>query len=158
MAKTSVVVRHFYDGAQAEISDANGLDCSVEPSLTKQSFADECDINNIMRRYERDGVIDHVKQYGGSYADVTEGFDYHRAMNVVAYAQEMFMSLPASIRSKFSNDPGAFLEFAQNPENLEKMVEMGLAVKRPDAPGPVKVEVVSSPVVPDVKDKDVKPV
>ena len=32
----------------------------VGPSLTKQSFKDQCDINRIMRRYSAGGQIDHL--------------------------------------------------------------------------------------------------
>jgi hypothetical protein len=46
----------------------------------------------------------------------------------------MFMSLPAKIRSRFQNDPGAFLDFVQNPENRDEMIELGLAKAQPRAP------------------------
>ena len=40
-------------------------------SMTKQSFADECDINNIMKRYIKDGVVNHLNTYQGNYGDFT---------------------------------------------------------------------------------------
>ena len=55
-------------------------------------------------------------------------------MNQVAEAFEMFQSIPARIRALFDNSPQKFLEFAQNPKNADKMVELGLAQKRPVDP------------------------
>lgn len=95
-------------------------------SRTHQSFAESADINNIMKRYEKNGVIDHFNQYQGEYGDFTAVTDFHSAMNVVTNAQQMFMSLPAKIRSKFGNDPGNFLEFATDDANVDEMREMGL--------------------------------
>ena len=119
------------------------------PSMTKQSFKDECDINNIMKRYERDGVLNHLNKYQGKYGDFTGAVEYHEAMSIVARGREMFMDLPAHIRSQFGNDPAAFLDFATNPDNNQALVDMGLAFARddakvppvPDSPAP-KTEVV----------------
>ena len=40
------------------------------PSLTKQSFKDECNINNIMSKYMKDGLIGHVNKHQGRYDDL----------------------------------------------------------------------------------------
>lgn len=97
------------------------------PSLAKQSFRDEANINNIMARYERTGIIEHQNKFNGQYGDFTSDLDYHGAMNQVIAAQNMFETLPAKVRAKFNNDPGQFLEFADNPENSDELIEMGLA-------------------------------
>ena len=101
-------------------------------SMTKQSFRDECDINVLMRRYEKTGLLDHVNTHQGDYGDFINAPDFHTAMNQILTAEHMFQSLPARIRARFANDPGAFLEFAQNPENADEMAELGLI----PAPGP----------------------
>lgn len=95
-------------------------------SMTKQSFKDECDINNILKKYEKNGVIEHRNKYQGRYDDVTGAVDYQTALGVIASAETAFMSLPAAIRTQFDNDPHKFLEFAQDSENSDLMVEMGL--------------------------------
>lgn len=95
-------------------------------SLTRQSFNAEADINTIMKRYEKSGLIDHVNEHQGSYGDFTNVQDYHSSLNQALSAKSMFMSLPASIRNKFQNDPGAFLEFANDPENEDEMRSLGL--------------------------------
>lgn len=102
-----------------------------EKSLTRQSHKKECDINFIMSKFQKTGVIQHVKEYGEHYTDVTPT-SFHDAMNTVVQAQAMFDELPSSIRSEFKNDTAEFLDFVQNPENKEKMVEMGLV--KPERP------------------------
>ena len=103
-----------------------------DESRTKQSFRDETDVNLILRKYEKTGLIDHVNRYQGDYTDLTEVQDYHTSMNQIIAAREAFQSLPSGIRNRFANDPAQFLEFAGNPENQKEMVKMGLM--RPRAP------------------------
>lgn len=102
-----------------------------EPSLTKQSFRDECDINNIMSKYQKTGIIEHLNEHNGEYGDFISYQDYHTSLNQILEAQETFNSIPSSIREKFNNNPAEFLEFAQNPENHDQMVEFGMAYPKP---------------------------
>jgi len=95
------------------------------PSRTKQSFAAECDINTIMKRYERTGVLDHVAQRAPRYEDVV-GLNFGAAMDVIVGAKNMFADLPAQIRDRFNNDPETMLEFIQNEENRAEAAKMGL--------------------------------
>jgi len=105
------------------------------PSLTQTSFQRECDINTIMARFEKTGVLEHRNNFQGQYADFTNTpGDYHEAMNAVLEADEMFGSLPARVRARFHNDAGAFLDFVGNPDNADEMVKLGLATARQVAP------------------------
>ncbi len=115
----------------------------VGKSMTKQSLADESNINKIMERYTKTGIIDHVATYGATYADMPDLADFHAAMNLVTEAQQMFDELPAEVRSDFRNDPAEFLDFVTNPLNEEAMIEMGLATPKP------VVEPEIPPVVPE---------
>lgn len=105
-------------------------------NITQQQFKDDCDINKIMARFVKTGVLEHVRQnnpegeYGFASSDT-----FRDSMEIVADANSMFESLPSAIRNEFENDPAKFLEFAENPENLPQMQEMGLANKlQPDPP------------------------
>jgi len=98
-----------------------------EPTLTKQSFKNESNINNIMARYEKTGIVEHISAKSPQYGDFSEISDYQDNLNKVLMAEELFDSLPAKIRAEFSNDPGSFLDFVTNPENNQKMVDLGLA-------------------------------
>lgn len=94
-------------------------------SRTKQSFTDECDINNILSRYVQTGQIHHINERLAQFADV-ENIDFHQAQNLVVKANEMFAEIPAGIRQKFGHDPARFLEFALNPDNAPQMAAIGL--------------------------------
>jgi len=103
----------------------------VGKSMTKQSLADESNINMIMDRYTKTGIIDHVATYGAHYSEMPTLHDFHEAMTLVTEAQQMFEELPAQTRSDFKNDPAEFLDFVTNPENEAAMIEMGLAAPHP---------------------------
>lgn len=119
-------------------------------SLTHQSMAPECDINSIMRKYERTGVLEHRNTFEGQYGDFTNVTDYHESMNQVIAADEMFQTLPAKIRRRFHNDPGAFLEYASDPDNQDDLIKMGLATRAPDP-------VLDNPEPPPLKPKKAAP-
>ena len=105
------------------------------PSRTKQSFKDETDINFIMRKFEKTGMLEHRNEHQGNYGDYTNFEDYQTSMNSILAAQEAFASVPSRIRKEFDNDPATFLRFVQNPENVDKMIEMGLATRTNLKPG-----------------------
>lgn len=111
-----------------------------EPSMTKQSFKDECDINNIVRRFELTGQIDHVNAAAaqGLYTDLPDGIDLQASLNIVAQAEAAFMALPAAARAEFNNDPVEFVEAFNNPskEQQERFVALGLATARPAPEAP----------------------
>lgn len=108
-------------------------------SLTQQNFKRECDINYILKKYQKTGLVEHVSKYKGNYEDLSQPCDYQTAMNLVISAAAAFESLPSSIRKQFDNDPGRFLAFAENPDNLEEMKNLGLA-KTPVVPAQPSAE------------------
>lgn len=92
---------------------------------TKQSFAEECDINTIMRKYNSSGEMPAINIQAPQYLDAT-GFDYQEAMQFTAGAQSLFNELPSAVRNRFNNDPAQFLDFTSKVENKSEMAEMGL--------------------------------
>ena len=117
------------------------LDCSHEPSMTQQSAKDECDINNILKRYEKTGILPDLIREDGAYGDFSEVPEYQEALNIVEKAQFQFNSLDGHLRKRFDNEPAKFLEFCQNPANLEEMYTLGLAIR----PEPKIEPVVTAP-------------
>lgn len=108
---------------------------------TKQSFKAECDINQILARYLKTGVLEHLQKHEARYGDVT-GIEYQSAMQLVAGAQTMFNELPSRIRDRFNNDPSEFLAFVSDKNNIEEARELGLASPQPpetsgDIPQPI---------------------
>lgn len=106
-------------------------------SRTKQAHKDETDINQIMAKYIKTGVLEHANKYDGQYGFATS-HDLHSALNLIQTAQEMFDELPSSVRSKMDNDPAKFLEFVQDPENAGELYELGLSLTAPENPTPQK--------------------
>lgn len=103
-----------------------GLDCSDDPGRTDQSQAAECDVNVIVDRFMKTGVLPGV-DIKRVYGDFSEPLEYHDAMNVVAHAQLQFDSLNAKVRKRFGNDPTEFLSFVMDPTNAAEMIKLGLA-------------------------------
>lgn len=96
-----------------------------------QSSKEECDINNIMKKFERTGQLPDMIKTNPKYGDFSEPLSYQEAQNIVIHANEQFAALSAKVRERFSNNPQKFLEFCHDPENAQEMVKLGLAVKRP---------------------------
>lgn len=117
-----------------------------QPTLTQQHSKDEVDINLIMARYIKTGVIDHVAKYSGQYLD-NQAIDYHESQNTLIAADAMFLELPSSVRAQFKNDPAEFLTFVSNEENHSKLAEMGLTKTPP----------ITAPAEPPPTDPPVKP-
>jgi len=116
---------------------------------TKQSFAEESNINLIMAKYEKTGMLDHLNTHRGDYANFIGAEDYHTSMNLIREAGEAFMTIPAGVRARFDNDPARFLAFVQNEKNLDEMIEMGLARKGgPEAPGGPEPKTPEDPPLP----------
>lgn len=97
-----------------------------EPSRTKQAFKDECDVNLILKKYQKTQLINHVNRTQGIYGDFSNVSDFHTATNAVMDAQLAFMDLPASIRKRFQNDPSQFIDFVSNDQNYGEAAELGL--------------------------------
>jgi len=110
------------------------IDGVPEKSLTVQSEVEECDINVIVDRYTKSGLLPVMNQ-SPVYGDVTDAASYQEAMNIVIEAEKAFNSLPAKYRKEFENNPAQFLDFMNNPENEEKMREWGL-LPQIEAPEP----------------------
>ncbi|AXQ66145.1 MAG: internal scaffolding protein [Microviridae sp.] len=105
-------------------------------SLTQQHFQEECDIINIIKRHDRNGIIEHVHRGQARYGDFSEVQDYREALDLVRNAQEEFMTIPSDIRKQFDNNPGKFYEFVSNPENKNELEKMGFIQETPKAVAP----------------------
>jgi len=132
-----------------EILDVKTGELVKEPSMTKQAFVAECDINNIIREFGVTGVARHINENRdkGLYADLPEPLDFQQSLNIVLQAQSSFDSLPAQVRARFGNNPEQFLGFLSDPANQEEAIKLGLAtdnrpVPQPEPP-PQKVEIVN---------------
>jgi len=109
----------------------------------KQSFKNDCDINVILARYMKTGVLPDTKARA-EFMDVPQ-ITYLEAMNIIQLGDKAFFELPSEQRDFFQNNPANFLAFTQEESNLEEMRKMGLA--RPQT-SEVKVTASEPPVGP----------
>lgn len=120
----------------------------TEPSRTKQSELEDCDINNIMARYATTGVITHLQKGEPLYGDFSEVEDYQTSLAKVMSAEERFASLPSELRKKFDYNPQNMIDFILDEKNREECIKYGF-IERPvdtnDNPVP-------TPIVPAVQD------
>lgn len=101
----------------------------TEPSLTKQEFKEETDINYIIKRATITGELPS-SQKTPVYGDFTNGpQDYKTALNMVLEAQEQFDSFPSKVRDRFKNDPAELLAFVANEQNRDEAIALGLIEK-----------------------------
>ena len=112
------------------------VDCSNDPSRTKQSFLEEADINNIMRKYINTGVLP-VGERQPTYGDFSSGQDYQALQDQLLQARMDFELLPADIRDRFGNSPEALIDFLSDPDNHEEAVELGLIAAEQQEPDSV---------------------
>ncbi len=125
----------------------------VEPQIyddgrTKQSFKNSTDINKILHKAQKTGVISHLAKHQAFYGDF-ESFDFHDAQNTLARAGTMFNELPSEVRSEFNQSPQEFFDFVNDPVNQGKLAELLPALAAPGRQrmsDPEIAEVVTPPV------------
>lgn len=107
-----------------------------EPTLTRQEFKDECDLNIILKKYRDTCGADFLEKFdgfvSGDFGDFSDVVDYRTALHQVNEAKATFDALPAIVRKRFDNDAATFLDFVHDPNNHAELVQMGLAKPRPD--------------------------
>ncbi len=128
------------------------------PGRTKQSFRAQTDINNIVARYQKTGLLEHVRVNPGVFADVSEIGDYHGMVAKIRFAQERFEQLPAVIRARFNGDPGLLVRFMSDEANRDEAVKLGLIGKPSVKPVVAPKSVVDAVRVIDVHPPGVAPV
>lgn len=111
-----------------------------DPSLADPAQAAETDINNIMKKYEKTGVITHINEAIPQFGDVSKLGDYQACLHQVMQAEQLFSELPARVRERFLNDPAQFIAFMDDEKNLEEAIKLGLAIPKPSnqTPAPQK--------------------
>lgn len=110
-----------------------------EPTRAKQSFRDECDVNQILKKYQATGIPPSVNKAQGHYGDFAHVDDYQTALNTVLHANESFMDLPSSVRARFGHDPAQLLAFVQDSSNLDEAIRLGI-VQSPHHEAPIASE------------------
>lgn len=106
-----------------------GLDCGTDTPV-QQHFRDASDINQVMSRYLKTGVLSTGAPSMGAaqamYGDFTDIGDYMACQNRIIAAQTGFDRLPSRVRARFRNQPMELVAFFSNPDNHDEAVELGL--------------------------------
>lgn len=126
-------LRTAYNYDTNAASDESGLNCQ-DKTRAQQHFKAECDINTIVQRFGITGMAPTGVRMP-TFGDFTGVSNFHEAANAIAQAREAFDTMPASIRSRFRNDPGEFVAFCSDEKNREEAVKLGL-VPPPRLPDP----------------------
>lgn len=115
-----------------------------KPSMTKQSLVENANINKIIKRFGYGHVVTNMQKLEGIYGDITSQ-SLKDASDMMIKASEAFQEVPSDIRKKFGNDPGAFIDYATNNDNIDQLIQWGLAKPPDPIPEPIKVEVTNPP-------------
>lgn len=126
--------RSPYNYSMDDVSRETGLEC-LDPSLTVQDAAEDADVNTIARRFGLTGDPSLLNVRAPTYGDFTGVTTYQDALTALQSAQASFSALPAEVRERFRNDPGAFVAFCSDSSNADELVRLGLR-DRPIEPPP----------------------
>lgn len=124
MAKRVIELRSAFNYDTDAVSDECGFRCEGE-SLAQQQFAEECDINTIVKRFGITGMLPQTVNMPIS-GDFTAVGDFRSAVDMVRRAEEEFMRLPAEVRARFHNDPQEIIAFIEDGSNREEARKLGL--------------------------------
>ena len=103
------------------------IDSETNPPLTEQAHKPSCDVNHIINKCRATGLPDPhwTEQNYGEFEPV----EFQTAMDTLAKGQSAYEELPGHLRQKFRT-PMEYMEFVTNPENQQKLIDLGLATKK----------------------------
>lgn len=113
-----------YDSKRLRIITAHPSD---EPPSVKPEFKNDCDINLLMARYRRTGILpESYRLAAARYGDFSQIPDFQTMNDKLNAARDLFAALPAKVRKEFDNDPAEFLAASQTPEGIKLLCDLGL--------------------------------
>lgn len=104
---------------------------SDQPSKVQEQFADACQTDTIIRKYNMMGVNPFIASGGSQYLDTTQIPSFVAAQNAQVKVKEFFDGLPSDIRIEFNNDPMQFAEVVSDPKNADYLREIGVLAPLP---------------------------
>jgi hypothetical protein len=125
------------------VKDENGKVTNPEVlSLTRQDLADDQDINKIVERGIRTGFLGTGMESRRipNCGDFSDGTDFLDKQKAVLDFKEDFQNLPAYIKNEFDNDESKFIDAALDPNQKERMYELGVAQRPKKKPEYVKAD------------------
>ena len=104
---------------------------SDQPSAVQEQFADACQTDTIIRKYNMMGINPFIASGDSQYLDTTEIPSFVAAQNAQVKVKEYFEGLPSNIRLEFNNDPMQFAEVVSDPRNADYLREIGVLAPLP---------------------------
>lgn len=104
---------------------------SDQESKVQEQFADACNTDTIIRKYNMMGVNPFIAVGDSQYLDTTQIPDFICANNAQVKVKEYFEGLPADIRLEFNNDPMQFAEVVSDPRNADYLRDIGVLAPLP---------------------------
>ena len=96
--------------------------------FTQQNHKKECDVNYIIDKYDKKGIITHTTAIEARYGDVT-GADFRKAQDLFINAQAMFDKLPKDIKKpKTAIDGSKCMTKEEKQEHEKSMQEISLMI------------------------------
>lgn len=114
---------------QDSVDRVPGTSFKGQSSKAKQAFKAEADINSIMKKYRKTGMLVDPSIQGRRkpmFGDFTGIGDFQAVQDKLRLAHDSFMALPVDVRTSFRNDPALFVDFIVKPENEDMAIKMGL--------------------------------
>ena len=102
-----------------------GFSSEMESKVQEQ-FADACQTDSIIRKYNMMGVNPFISSGHGEYLDTTLIPSFLAAKNSEARVREFFEGLPSDVRLEFNNDPIQFAEVVSDPSQADYLREIGV--------------------------------
>lgn len=117
--------RTGYNYDRDAVSLETGLAVDSSECQVQEQFKDDCDINTIVRRFGLTGQVpeNFRMPVSGDFSGIG---DFQSAMELVRASEDAFMTLPASLRSRFGHSPQQLLEFLGDAGNRDEAVRLGL--------------------------------
>ncbi len=106
-------------------------DFIYDDGRTKQSFKNGTDINRILAKAHKTGVISHLNKYGAIYGDFSDMPDLLQANERLARGQQIFDELPSEVRAEFRQEIGEFYKYVNDPANKDDLATKLPALAEP---------------------------
>lgn len=110
------------------------VDFSEELDRTKQSFKDQQDIKNILKKFQETGILPEQTQ-NQVYGDEL-GLDFTERQQIMASVRSSYHGLDPEIQANFDSEED-YIDALFTPERLPDLVAAGLAdpIPSPEEPG-----------------------
>lgn len=94
---------------------------------TKQSFKDDADPSQLVKRFTKTGDLDIFKQTNAvaMHGDFSAVPDFFTALLQVQEVQEEFMRYPVEMRASVNHDPAELIELLADPTRLDEAKTKG---------------------------------